>query len=121
MAMLRSCGVSSLTTWDPMRISPPLMSSSPAISRKSVDLPQPDGPTSATNSPAAMSTLTASSAVTAPKRLVTWSMLTLAMRLSLRAKGPVVTGNDKIGRQRPHSVERGVELRALLIRIPVRE
>ena len=37
----------------PMRISPPVMSSSPAIIRSSVDLPQPDGPTKTTNSPSA--------------------------------------------------------------------
>ncbi len=41
-----------------MRIVPPVMLSSPAIIRSSVDLPQPEGPTSTTNSPSAMSTLT---------------------------------------------------------------
>jgi hypothetical protein len=34
-----------------MEISPPLISSSPATMRSSVDLPQPDGPTMTTNSP----------------------------------------------------------------------
>jgi hypothetical protein len=34
---------------------PPVMSSSPASMRSSVDLPQPDGPTSTMNSPSAMS------------------------------------------------------------------
>jgi len=38
-----------------MRISPLVMSSSPAIMRRVVDLPQPDGPTSATNSLSAIS------------------------------------------------------------------
>ena len=39
-------------------ISPPVISSRPAIMRSSVDLPQPDGPTSTVNSPSAMSTST---------------------------------------------------------------
>jgi len=34
-----------------MLISPDVMSSSPAIIRSSVDLPQPEGPTNTTNSP----------------------------------------------------------------------
>ena len=44
--MSRSFGGTSLTTSPPMRISPPVISSSPAIMRSSVDLPQPEGPTS---------------------------------------------------------------------------
>jgi hypothetical protein len=36
-------------------ISPRVGTPSPAISRSSVDLPQPDGPSSPTNSPSAMS------------------------------------------------------------------
>jgi hypothetical protein len=50
MAMSRSFGGTSLTTWPPIAISPPVMSSSPAIMRSVVLLPQPDGPTSTTNS-----------------------------------------------------------------------
>lgn len=38
--------------------------SSPAATCMSVDLPEPDGPITAVNSPAPMSTLTSSSAVT---------------------------------------------------------
>src|SRR3546814_16522500 len=38
-----------------MRISPAVISSSPATMRSSVDLPQPDGPTSTTSSPSAIS------------------------------------------------------------------
>jgi hypothetical protein len=41
-----------------MAISPPLISSSPATMRSSVDLPQPDGPTMTTNSPSAISAFT---------------------------------------------------------------
>ena len=51
MAMPRSAGSTSLTTLPPMAISPPVMSSRPAIIRSSVDLPQPEGPTKTTNSP----------------------------------------------------------------------
>jgi hypothetical protein len=39
------------TTLPPMAISPPVMGSSPAIIRRSVDLPQPEGPTKTQNSP----------------------------------------------------------------------
>ena len=49
--MSRSFGGTLLTTRSPMRISPEVMFSRPAIIRSRVDLPQPDGPTSTTNSP----------------------------------------------------------------------
>ena len=44
MAMSRSFGGTSLTTSPSIAISPPLISSSPAIIRSVVVLPQPDGP-----------------------------------------------------------------------------
>ena len=44
-----------VTSRPPMRICPPLTVSSPAIILSTVDLPQPDDPTSTTNSPAATS------------------------------------------------------------------
>ena len=43
-------GGTSLTTSPPIMMSPSVMSSSPAIIRSVVDLPQPDGPTSTMNS-----------------------------------------------------------------------
>ena len=52
--MSRSFGGRLLTTRSPIRISPAVIFSSPAIMRSSVDLPQPDGPTSTTNSPSPM-------------------------------------------------------------------
>src|SRR5574337_1221485 len=55
MAMSRSFGGTSLITRELMEISPSSASSRPAIMRSSVDLPQPDGPTSTQNSPSAMS------------------------------------------------------------------
>src|SRR6266852_2239360 len=48
--MSRSLGGRSFTTRSPMVISPPVISSNPATIRSVVDLPQPDGPTSTTNS-----------------------------------------------------------------------
>ncbi len=52
--MSRSFGALSFTTSSPMRSSPSEMSSSPAIIRSAVDLPQPDGPTRITNSPSSI-------------------------------------------------------------------
>ncbi len=57
--MSRSAGSTSLTTRPPMSISPPVMVSSPATMRSSVDLPQPDGPTSTQNWPSPTSKLDA--------------------------------------------------------------
>ena len=50
MATSRSLGATSFTTRSPMRMLPEVISSSPATMRKSVLLPQPDGPTSTMNS-----------------------------------------------------------------------
>ena len=50
MAMSRSIGGTSLTTVSSIRISPEVMASRPAIMRRVVVLPQPDGPTKTTNS-----------------------------------------------------------------------
>ncbi len=55
--MSRSFGALSFTTSPPIRSSPSEMSSSPAIIRRAVDLPQPDGPTRITNSPSSISRL----------------------------------------------------------------
>src|SRR5688572_22261918 len=56
--MLRSIGGRSFTTSSPMRISPEVISSSPATIRSVVVLPQPDGPTSTRNSLSRISRLT---------------------------------------------------------------
>src|ERR687897_1690137 len=53
--MSRSLGCLSLTRWPPMRNSPEVMSSSPAIMLSVVDFPQPEGPTRMMNSPSAIS------------------------------------------------------------------
>ena len=49
--MSRSFGERSLTVSPPIFTSPLEMSSSPAIIRSAVDLPQPEGPTRIMNSP----------------------------------------------------------------------
>ena len=79
MAMSRSFGATLLTTRPPIAISPEVIVSSPAIIASSVDFPQPDGPTSTTNSPASTSRLTPFSTSTAPKLLLTFLTVSDAM------------------------------------------
>ena len=57
MAMSRFFGGMSVTSRSPMSNRPPLIGSSPAIMLSVVVLPQPDGPTSTTNDPSAISRL----------------------------------------------------------------
>ena len=64
--MSRSGGATVVTSRSPIRTVPEVTFSSPAIIRSSVDLPQPDGPTSTTNSPASTASETSSTARTAP-------------------------------------------------------
>ena len=66
MAMSRSLGGTSLTTRPPISMVPPVISSSPAIIRSAVDLPQPDGPTSTMNSWSWMSRSRRGMTVTGP-------------------------------------------------------
>src|ERR1700745_4205703 len=54
MAMSRSFGWTLLTTRSPIEIVPEVMFSRPASIRSRVDLPQPEGPTSTTNSPSSI-------------------------------------------------------------------
>ena len=56
----------SFTTRSPMRTSPDVMVSTPAIMRSSVDLPQPDGPTMTQKWPSGTSKLTPFTASTPP-------------------------------------------------------
>ena len=60
-------------------IAPPVTLSSPATILSSVDLPQPDGPTSTTNCPSAMSTLTPCRTGTAPNAFDTLRIATCAI------------------------------------------
>ncbi len=56
-----------------------MISSSPAIIRRLVVLPQPDGPTRTMNSPSWISRLRSSTAMTSPYFLVTCSKVTVAI------------------------------------------
>src|SRR6202044_2880063 len=79
MAMSRSFGATELTNLPSMRISPSLTLSRPAIMARSVDLPQPDGPTSAMNSPVFASRSMPLRTSTEPKRLKSREMVSVAM------------------------------------------
>src|SRR6267378_1063942 len=91
MAMSRSFGATPLTTRSPIAMRPPEISSSPATIRKSVDLPQPEGPTSTQNSPSTTSV--------EPKLLRTPERVTDAMRV-LDLPGRRVFGEFREGEGR---------------------
>src|ERR1700741_2335166 len=67
-----------------MLMVPPLVSSSPAISRSSVDLPQPDGPTKTTNSPFSITRSRPGMMDVAPKDLETFLSVMFPMVSSPR-------------------------------------
>src|SRR5471032_1816726 len=79
--MSRSFGATLLTTRVPIRTSPPEISSSPAIMRSRVDLPQPEGPTSTQNSPFAISMSTPWTTGVEPNDLCTPFKVTAAISL----------------------------------------
>src|SRR5262245_14738293 len=87
MAMSRSLGARSLTRLPSILISPPLTSSSPAIILSSVDLPQPEGPTSTMNSPSLISRSTPCRTCTLPKLFWTFWMLMEAIGLTFHGAG----------------------------------
>src|SRR5664279_4400864 len=86
--MSRSLGATSLTILSPIRSVPPVISSSPAIIRRLVVLPQPDGPTRTMNSPSLISRLRSSTARTSPYFLVTCSNVTVALPTSSKPFDP---------------------------------
>src|SRR5262245_33569894 len=71
MASPRSEAGSPVTSRPSMAISPSVTSSSPAMMRSKVDLPQPDGPTKTMNSPSAIARSTPWITATVPKALRT--------------------------------------------------
>jgi hypothetical protein len=73
MARPRLAGGTVVASCPSILISPPVTSSSPAISRSSVDLPQPEGPTKTANSPSSMVRSSGGMTSTAPKLLETLS------------------------------------------------
>src|ERR1700722_8047667 len=105
MAMSRSFGATELTIRPSMRISPSLAVSRPAIMARSVDLPQPDGPTSAMNSPVCASRSIPLRTSTEPKRLVrreTVSVATIALSLdgALREPANEILAAEQINQER---------------------
>ena len=66
MAMRRFAGGTSVTSVLSMKHWPAVIASSPAIILSSVDLPQPDGPSSAVNEPLSTLRLRSEIAVTEP-------------------------------------------------------
>src|SRR6478609_2868127 len=79
MARPRSAGRRSETSRSPISTRPEERVSSPAMMRSSVVLPQPEGPSKATNSPSATVSDTSSSAFAAPNNLPILSMTMPAM------------------------------------------
>ena len=71
MAMLRFSGVRSFMRCPAMMTSPAVARSSPAIMRRVVVLPQPDGPSRQTTSPAATDRSASRTAMNSPNVLVT--------------------------------------------------
>src|SRR6266850_1375571 len=99
MAMSRSFGATPLTTRSPIAIRPAEISSSPAIILKSVDLPQPEGPTSTQNSPSSTPTSTPCTTSVEPKLLRTPERVTDAMRV-LDLRGVASVGGFRKGEGR---------------------
>src|ERR1700687_1463593 len=81
MAIRRSRGGSRVTTRPPIRTSPRVGSSSPAIIRRSVVFPEPEGPRKTMNSPSRVARLTSLTAPSCPclKTLVRSLVSTIAM------------------------------------------
>src|SRR6516165_7460894 len=104
--MSRSLGWTLLTTRSPIEIVPEVMFSSPASMRSRVDLPQPDGPTSTTNSPSSIGIVTPCSTSKLPNDFRTsrmWtddihllplasSRLVSCAHLAAAARGPLLSG-----------------------------
>src|SRR5262249_5587623 len=87
MAMPRARGGRSLTTSPSITMSPEVGFSRPAMMRKSVVLPHPDGPSSTMNSPSRAVRLMPSTAMTSPNRLVMALVETAATSTSWHALG----------------------------------
>src|SRR6266851_1115992 len=107
MAMSRSFGCRWLTTRPPMAMVPPLISSRPAIMRSVVDLPQPDGPTSTTNSRSLIARLMSLTAVTWPYALYRLLRTTSAMVLDLEAADHVFLPEQRDDQRRNERDHRG--------------
>src|SRR5919198_4493755 len=88
MAMPRSAAATAFIGLPPISNSPDVITSSPAIMRSSVDLPQPDGPTKTSSSRSSATRETSRTASTLPKNLATFLSSTEANCSILRLDGP---------------------------------
>src|ERR1700742_1986766 len=79
--MSRSLGWTLLTTRSPIEMVPEVMFSRPASIRSRGDLPQPEGPTSTTNSPSSIGTVTPCRTSKAPNDFRTSRILTDDIRI----------------------------------------
>src|SRR5215217_323571 len=100
MAMSRSWGSSSLTTRPSIAISPEVMSSSPAIMRSRVLLPQPEGPTKTMNSRSAIARSTPCTTSTSPNDFFTLRRLRPATSsFPLGRNGNILTAGWSAGKR----------------------
>src|ERR1700722_14777222 len=101
MAMSRAFGGTSVRSRPPTRNWPPEMVSSPAIMLRVVVLPHPDGPTSTTNEPSAISRFRCGMTTCAPKRFSMSIKETLAngapFPSALDRADKIAAGNPAIG------------------------
>src|ERR1700733_15566880 len=104
MAMSRSLGGRSLTISPPIKMSPEVSSSRPAIMRSVVDLPQPEGPTSTTNSLSGISRLMLRTTSTLSNRLTTLRNATSAIVSAFRGArgqaGDVIVHQEGVDHER---------------------
>src|SRR5947209_1747718 len=103
MAMRRSRGLRSFTTRPPMRISPAVGCSRPAIMRRRVVFPEPDGPRKTRNSPSLVTRFTSLTAPNSPSlnTLVRFRVSTTAIQSSVlfkSLKNTLVLGFSGLGR-----------------------
>src|ERR1700734_531462 len=108
--MSRSFGATALTSRPSIRISPSLTVSRPAIIASSVDLPQPEGPTRAMNSPVRASRSTPLSTSTGPKLLRKFEMVSDAMPAPsldrpLRQAAHEISAAEEIDQQRRNGAD----------------
>src|SRR5215468_5728850 len=109
MATSLTRGDTSLTTRSPNRISPAVISSRPATIRSAVVLPQPDGPTSTTNSPSSIVRLRSRTAsLSLPYALLTWTNWISAMSASHSA-GRQPKGDLALDEQEEHDDGHGAQ------------
>src|SRR5260370_20286915 len=108
--MSRSFGAAELTSRPSMRISPEETDSRPAIIASSVDLPQPDGPTRAMNSPDKASRSTPLRTSTVPKLLRRFEIVSADMDApsfdrALRQAAHEISAAEEINQQRRNGAD----------------